>query len=89
MDAEGIDLQGLVDATAEPAREVFGRMDAQRQRVHDRITDLHDPWHVATGYSRNLVGEFALSSFGYEQLGTRADGSLGSLPAPDQLMPFT
>lgn len=72
MDAEGIDLQGLVDATAEPAREVFGPMDAQRQLVHDRITDLHDLWHVATGYSRDLIGEFALLSFGYEQLGTRA-----------------
>jgi ubiquinone biosynthesis protein COQ4 len=72
MDAEGIDLEGLVAATAEPAREVFGDMDAERQLVHDRITDTHDLWHVATGYSRDLIGEFALLSFGYEQLGTRA-----------------
>jgi ubiquinone biosynthesis protein COQ4 len=72
MDAEGIDLEGLVDATTEPAREVFGTLDAERQLVHDRITDMHDLWHVATGYSRDLVGEFALLSFGYEQLGTPA-----------------
>lgn len=72
MDSEGIDLEGLIAATDGPAREVFGEMDGERQLVHDRITDSHDLWHVATGYSRDLVGEFALVSFGYEQLGTPA-----------------
>ncbi|MGH0035306.1 MAG: Coq4 family protein [Myxococcota bacterium] len=72
MDAEGISLEGLVAETDKPAREVFGEMDADRQLVHDRITDLHDLWHVATGYSRDMVGEFALLAFGYEQLGTPA-----------------
>ena len=49
MDAEGISLEGLDSATSDPAREIFGVMDAERQLVHDRITDLHDLWHVATG----------------------------------------
>jgi ubiquinone biosynthesis protein COQ4 len=64
-------------------------MDAERQLVHDRITDLHDLWHVATGYSRDMVGEFALLAFGYEQLGTpayrlvlAAFRPLGALQAP-------
>ena len=72
MDEEEISLEGLAAATAGPAREVFGVMDAERQLVHDRITDTHDLWHVATGYSRDMVGEFALLAFGYEQLGTPA-----------------
>ena len=45
MDTEGIDLEGLIAATAEPTREVFGQLDAERQLVHDRIpvelTDLN------------------------------------------------
>jgi ubiquinone biosynthesis protein COQ4 len=72
MDAEGISLEGLDAAIAEPVREVFGVMDAERRLVHDRITDLHDLWHVATGYSRDMVGEFALLALGYEQLGNPA-----------------
>lgn len=72
MDEEGISLEGLDAATSGPAREIFDVMDAERQLVHDRITDLHDLWHVATGYSRDMVGEFALLAFGYEQLGTPA-----------------
>jgi ubiquinone biosynthesis protein COQ4 len=72
MDTEGISLDGLAAATSDPAREIFGVMDAERQLVHDRITDLHDLWHVATGYSRDMVGEFALLAFGYEQLGNPA-----------------
>ena len=72
MDAEGISLTGLHEAIAEPAREILGEMDEERQLVLDRITDLHDLWHVATGYSRDLVGEFALLALGYEQLGNPA-----------------
>lgn len=72
MDEEKISNDGLVDATSDIAREILGPMDAERQLVHDRIIDLHDLWHVATGYSRDLIGEFALMAFGYEQLGTRA-----------------
>jgi len=74
MDEEGISLDGLDAAIAEPVREVFGEMDAERRLVHDRIVDLHDLWHVATGYSRDMVGEFALLAFGYEQLGNPAYG---------------
>jgi ubiquinone biosynthesis protein COQ4 len=72
MDAEGISLEGLDSATAGPARETFGVMDEERKLVHDRITDLHDLWHIATGYSRDMVGEIALIAFGYEQLGNPA-----------------
>lgn len=74
MDDEGISLDGLDAAIAEPVREVYGVMDAERRLVLDRTVDLHDLWHVATGYSRDMVGEFALLAFGYEQLGNPAYG---------------
>ncbi|MDJ0786168.1 MAG: Coq4 family protein [Myxococcota bacterium] len=72
MEEEAISNEGLVDATADPALEILGPMDPERRYVHDRITDTHDLWHVATGYSRDLIGEFALMAFGYEQLGNPA-----------------
>ncbi|NNL68218.1 MAG: hypothetical protein HKP30_18355 [Myxococcales bacterium] len=72
MDEEDISNEGLVRATSDPAEEILGPMDPQRRLVHDRITDTHDLWHVVTGYSRDLIGEFALMSFGYEQLGVPA-----------------
>ena len=72
MDAENISLEELAAEIAEPVQEVFGEMDEERQLVHDRITDIHDLWHVATGYSRDMAGEFALLAFGYEQLGNPA-----------------
>ncbi len=72
MDAEKISLEALAAEIAAPVREVFGDMDEERQLVHDRITDIHDLWHVATGYSRDMAGEFALLAFGYEQLGNPA-----------------
>lgn len=74
MDAEGISLEGLIEETEDPIREVFGDEDPDRRFVRNRIIDLHDLWHVATGYSRDMVGEFALVAFGYEQLGTLAYG---------------
>jgi len=72
MDAEEISLEGLAAEIAKPVREVVGDMDEERQLVHDRITDVHDLWHVATGYSRDMAGEFALLALGYEQLGNPA-----------------
>jgi ubiquinone biosynthesis protein COQ4 len=92
MDAEEISLEGLAAEIAEPVREVFGEMDEERQLVHDRITDIHDLWHVATGYSRDMVGEFALLALGYEQLGNPAYGlslaairPLCTIQAPDAI----
>jgi ubiquinone biosynthesis protein COQ4 len=66
MDAAGLDAQGLVDAenkaqavsrwdVADPSREWFG----------DRLRDMHDLWHVLTGYGRDEAGEAANLAFSF------------------------
>ena len=40
-----------------PERRLFG----------DRLRDMHDLWHVVTGYGRDLVGEAALLAFSFAQ----------------------
>src|SRR5690606_14315610 len=39
----------------------------ERRLFADRLRDMHDLWHVATGYGRDLVGEAALLAFSYAQ----------------------
>src|SRR6185295_11818798 len=54
MDAAGLDAQGLVDA--EQQSEMSGRfdgIDATREWLGDRFRDMHDLWHVLTGYGRD------------------------------------
>jgi ubiquinone biosynthesis protein COQ4 len=65
-------LVDVVDA----ASQVMPEMDCERQFVSDRVRDLHDLWHVVTGYDRDLLGEYALLTFSYAQLGTPGFGLL-------------
>jgi len=67
MDAAGLDAQGLVEAEkkseatgsrleiVEPGREWFG----------NRLRDMHDLWHVLTGYGRDEAGEAANLAFSF------------------------
>ncbi len=73
--AEQISAEGLV-GVVESASHVLPEMDRDRQFVSDRIRDLHDLWHVVTGYDRDLLGEYALLTFSYAQLGTPGFGLL-------------
>jgi ubiquinone biosynthesis protein COQ4 len=60
---EQISADGLVDAS----RARSGVADPDRQLVFDRLRDMHDLWHVVTGYGRDLVGEAALLAFSFAQ----------------------
>ena len=42
--------------------------------LEDRITVMHDLFHILTGYGRDLVGEAALLAFTYAQTRSRALG---------------
>jgi ubiquinone biosynthesis protein COQ4 len=68
---EQITGQGLADVSAATRRT---DLDADRRRFGDRLRDMHDLWHVATGYGRDLVGEAALLAFSYAQTGNRGIG---------------
>ncbi len=41
--------------------------DFEDEAFGARLRDMHDLWHVVTGYSRDLLGELALLAFTYEQ----------------------
>jgi ubiquinone biosynthesis protein COQ4 len=45
------------------------RNEAERdaQAFGARLRDMHDLWHVVTGYGRDVLGELALLAFTYEQ----------------------
>jgi len=62
---EQLSADGLVAASAEGG----GGWDYgdERRLVGDRLRDMHDLWHVVTGYGRDLVGEAALLAFSYAQ----------------------
>ena len=40
--------------------------------LHDRYRDLHDLWHVVTGYGTDMAGELAIVNFQAVQVGYRA-----------------
>ncbi len=65
MNREQISADGLVEA------DHFGG-DRQRPDDHqwfgERLRDMHDLWHVVTGYDRDLVGEACLLALTYAQV---------------------
>jgi ubiquinone biosynthesis protein COQ4 len=73
MTRENLSAQGLAEIVSRVEDELVSA-DSDRRYVHDRIRDMHDLWHVTTGYSRDLLGELALIAVSYQQLRTRAFG---------------
>lgn len=64
MGREQISADGLIEASR------TGRRDAlppDRRWFADRLRDMHDLWHIVTGYQRDLVGESALLAFTFAQ----------------------
>ncbi len=61
VDTEQISSEGLVEIVRTTSTR--SDLDPDRRFVEERFTCLHDLWHVATGYSRDVVGELALMSF--------------------------
>ncbi len=73
--AEQISADGLVEASvtgADPDRF----LDADHRYVGERLRDMHDLWHVVTGYGRDLLGEAALLAFTFAQTRTLGIGAI-------------
>lgn len=64
---EGITADGLVEASTvdHPAQQ---RVDERTALVGMRIRDMHDLWHVVTGYQTDLLGEASLLAFSVPQI---------------------
>jgi ubiquinone biosynthesis protein COQ4 len=67
MSAENISADGLVNASMDEGGN-HNRDDVDRRRYGVRLRDSHDLWHVATGYSRDLLGEAMLLTFTFAQI---------------------
>ena len=77
MRAGGIEAQGLVDASDEAERRTGEPpIDADREWFYARLRDMHDLWHVVTGYGRDLAGEATLLSFTHAQIRNRGIGAI-------------
>ena len=64
-EARGFTAEGLADE----ARKVAPLVDAQHPVIwySRRIRDVHDVWHVLTGYGTDALGEACVVSFSYAQ----------------------
>jgi ubiquinone biosynthesis protein COQ4 len=70
MDAAQLDPQGLIEAdqAAEARHPRQEPIDADRQYYGERLRDMHDLWHVLTGYGRDEAGEAANLAFTHAQI---------------------
>lgn len=66
LDNEGISADGLVEASADEEDDGYF-LDERARVLSMRLRDIHDLWHVVTGYQRDLFGEGALLAFSYAQ----------------------
>ncbi len=75
MSAEDLSAKGLADAQYAGRRHDPSQSPEHRW-FFDRLRDMHDLWHVLTGYGRDIAGEAALLAFSYGQTKNRAIGIL-------------
>ena len=73
MQEGGIRAQGIVKASNQVERQDLG-LDPDRSWFFDRVRDMHDLWHVLTGYGRDVAGEAANLALSYAQLRNRGVG---------------
>ena len=71
----GFTAEGL----AEEARKVAPAVDAQHPVIwySRRIRDVHDVWHVLTGYETDALGEACVVSFSHAQTGNLGFAFIG------------
>jgi len=72
MEREDLSADGLVDASA--GRQVDEDPD---QRFYGaQLRDMHDLWHIVTGYGRDAFGELCVLAFTYAQTRNRGIGTI-------------
>jgi ubiquinone biosynthesis protein COQ4 len=63
----GFDAEGLQRAQGRGLGRANARLDPHRRFFFERLTDMHDLWHVLTGYPTDEAGEAALLAFSLAQ----------------------
>jgi ubiquinone biosynthesis protein COQ4 len=64
---EQLSIQGLQEASEAAQGGGSGGADTDEARFGRRLRDLHDVFHVLTGYGRDILGEIACLAFTYAQ----------------------
>lgn len=74
-EARGFTAEGLADE----ARKIGGIVDAQHPVIwySRRLRDVHDVWHVLTGYETDALGEACVVAFSYAQTGNLGFAFIG------------
>ena len=70
---EDISAEGLVEASM--VQKKFPAPTADEQIFRERIRDMHDLWHVLTGYGRDPLGETCVVAFTYAQTKSTVNGT--------------
>ena len=72
---ENLSPEELIDASANSKKE-FGNRTEDEIFFNIRKRDMHDLWHIATGYGRDALGELSLLAFTYAQEQNRGIGAI-------------
>ena len=72
---ENLSPEELIDAS-ESSKKEFGNRTDDEIFFNIRKRDMHDLWHVATGYGRDALGELSLLAFTYAQEQNRGVGAI-------------
>lgn len=80
MTREGITAEGLIEASDE---SYAGFNNDGLERYAMRTREMHDLWHVMTGYGRDGLGEFCVVAFSYAQTKSLGFGAIAAMGAID------
>jgi ubiquinone biosynthesis protein COQ4 len=73
MERENLSADGLVEASAARQRV---ENDADQSFYNMQLRDMHDLWHIVTGYGRDSFGELCVLAFTYAQTRNRGIGAI-------------
>ena len=72
---ENLSPEELINAS-ESSKKEFGNRTDDEIFFNTRKRDMHDLWHVTTGYGRDALGELSLLAFTYAQEQNRGVGAI-------------
>lgn len=79
LDAEGITVEGLYQASIDGRGVEDYELPPDVEFFRNRMRDTHDLWHVVTGYQGDIIGEAALLAFSFAQVRNLGVGLIASV----------
>jgi ubiquinone biosynthesis protein COQ4 len=78
VEKENISAQGLVEASDQVNKGPL-TVSADEMLFRERVREMHDLWHVLTGYGRDPLGEVSVVAFSYAQTRLRGFAAIAFL----------